>query len=72
MATKIMTASEVAKTLKIEPKRLRSILRSQADKANGGKRYEFRDSEVPKLRERVEEYSQREETAKAAKKAKKQ
>ena len=68
---KTLTTSEIAKTLKIDAKRLRSILRSQADKASGGKLYEFRENDVPKLRELIDEHTRSEETAKAAKKAKK-
>jgi phage antirepressor YoqD-like protein len=50
---KTLSTSEVAKTLKIDSKKLRKILRSQASKANGGARYEFKESDLPKLREMI-------------------
>jgi phage antirepressor YoqD-like protein len=65
----MLHTADVAKLLKIDSKKLRKILRSQASKANGGARYEFKDSDLPKLREMIAEHTRSEETAKAAKKA---
>lgn len=51
---KTLSTSDVAKALKIDSKKFRKILRSQASKANGGARYEFTESDVPKLRKLIE------------------
>jgi hypothetical protein len=53
-------SSEIAKRLKIDPKQFRKILRSQASKANGGARYEFTESDLPKLRKMVEAAQEKE------------
>jgi hypothetical protein len=56
-ATKTLTttlgSAEIAKRLGIDPKHFRKLLRSKASKANGGARYEFKESDVPKLREMI-------------------
>jgi hypothetical protein len=54
----VIGTAEVAKRLKIDPKQLRKVLRSQASKANGGARYEFTESDVPKLRKLIDEAQQ--------------
>ena len=68
MPAKTLTTSEVSKALKIDAKQFRKILRSQASKPNGGVRYEFRESDLPKLRDMVAEHTRSEQAAKAAKK----
>jgi phage antirepressor YoqD-like protein len=65
---KTLSTGDVAKALKIDAKQFRKILRSQASKANGGKRYEFKESDLPKLREMIAEHARSEQAAKAAKK----
>jgi|HubBroStandDraft_6_1064221.scaffolds.fasta_scaffold479146_2 hypothetical protein len=62
--TTTLGTSEVAKRLKIDPKQFRKILRSQASKANGGARYEFTESDVPKLRKLVDAAQEKESAAK--------
>ena len=62
-------SKEVAALLKIDAKRLRQIIRENKAKAKTEGRYEFKESDVPKLRELVEEHTRKEEQAKAAKKA---
>lgn len=68
MPAKTLTTADVSKALKIDSKKLRKILRSLASKANGGKRYEFKESDLPKLREMIAEHTRSEQAAKAAKK----
>ena len=68
MPAKTLTTSEVSKALKIDAKQFRKILRSQASKPNGGARYEFKESDLPKLRDMVAEHTRSEQAAKAAKK----
>jgi phage antirepressor YoqD-like protein len=53
---KTLSTSDVAKALKIDAKQFRKILRSQANKPNGGARYEFKESDVPKLREMIKQH----------------
>jgi len=53
----VIGTSEIAKRLKIDAKQLRKILRSQASKANGGARYEFTESDVPKLRKLIDTHN---------------
>jgi len=67
--SKTLGSAQVAERLHIDSKKLRKILRSQAIKANGGARYEFRESDLPKLRELIDEHTRSEETAKAEKKS---
>jgi phage antirepressor YoqD-like protein len=62
----IIGTAEVAKRLKIDPKQFRKILRSQASKANGGARYEFTESDAPKLRKLVEAAQQENAAKKSA------
>ena len=47
---KTLSTSDIAKALKLDAKQFRKLLRSQATKANGGARYEFKESDLPKLR----------------------
>jgi hypothetical protein len=65
---KTLSTSDVAKALKIDAKQFRKILRLQASKPNGGARYEFKESDIAKLREMIAEHTRKEQTAKAAKK----
>jgi hypothetical protein len=60
----VIGTAEIAKRLKVDPKQFRKILRSQASKANGGARYEFTESDVPKLRKLVEAAQEKESAAK--------
>jgi phage antirepressor YoqD-like protein len=62
-------STEIAALLKIDAKRLRQIIRENKAKATTEGRYEFKESDVPKLRELVEEHTRKEEQVKAAKKA---
>ena len=57
-AKKVLSTSDVAKALKIDAKQFRKLLRSKASKANEGKRYEFRESDLPKLREMIAAHQQ--------------
>jgi hypothetical protein len=57
-AAKTLSTAEVAKALKIEPKQFRKLLRSKASKANAGARYEFKESDLPKLREMIAAHQQ--------------
>jgi hypothetical protein len=56
----VIGTAEVAKRLKIDPKQFRKILRSQASKANGGARYEFSESDLPRLRKLVDAAQEKE------------
>jgi hypothetical protein len=62
-------STEIAALLKIDPKRLRQIIREHSAKTKTEGRYEFKESDVPKLRELIDEHTRNEEQAKAAKKA---
>lgn len=71
---KTLGSAEVAERLHIDSKKLRKVLRSQASKANGGARYEFKESDLPELRKMVEEHTrksaeEKEKKAAAKKKA---
>lgn len=68
MPAKTLTTADVSKALKIDAKQFRKVLRTHASKANGGKRYEFKESDLPKLREMIAEHARSEQAAKAAKK----
>ena len=63
-----LTSKEVAELLHIDSKRLRAIIRANAEKPNKGERYEFRQNDVPKLQALVAEHTRKETEKKAAKK----
>jgi len=48
-----LSTADVAKALKIEPKRLRALLRS-AGKGAKGERYSFTDADIPALKKLLE------------------
>jgi hypothetical protein len=62
-------SAEIAERLHIDAKKLRQIIRLHAAKKPTDGRYEFKESDLPKLRELIDEHTRSEETAKAAKKA---
>ena len=70
-ATTTLGSSEIADRLKIDAKKLRKIIRLHAAKKPTNGRYEFRETDIHKLRELIDEHTRSEETAKAAKKSKK-
>jgi hypothetical protein len=54
-----LTSKDVAELLHIDSKRLRAIIRANADKANGGKKYEFSQKDVPALQALVAEHTRK-------------
>ena len=64
-------SAEIAERLHIDAKKLRKIIRLHAAKKPTDGRYTFTESDVPKLRELIDEHTRTEETAKASKKSKK-
>lgn len=55
----ILGTASVAERLQIDPKRLRAIIRANAEKTNGGARYEFRESDIPALQTLVAEHTRK-------------
>lgn len=61
-------SAEIAERLHIDAKKLRQVIRLHAAKKPMDGRYEFKESDIPKLRELIDEHTRSE----AAKKSKKQ
>lgn len=64
----VLTSKDVAELLHIDSKRLRAIIRANADKSNGGARYEFSQKDVPALQALVAEHTRKESEKKAGRK----
>lgn len=62
----VLTSKDVAELLHVDSKRLRAIIRASADKANGGKKYEFSQKDVPALQALVAEHTRQTEIKNAA------